>query len=143
MAVEIQHGRFYCTTSETEFGPQCDGSAEAEALQFHIYRTRGLDIRELDMPAREKALAELRDGTAGAIESHSSVVCFCGSGKLFRTKQTRLNQPSRTWCGDCNGTEQKIAGLAVADPSAPPSSQIIDLFGALKNALGKGQASSL
>ena len=63
MSLEIRNGRFFCTTTGTDTGPQCRDDAEAAELAAHVERTTGRDIRALWQPgAREKALAELRSG---------------------------------------------------------------------------------
>lgn len=105
MSVEVRFGRFYCTTSEIEFGPTCADDKEAALLQHHVWRTRGLDIRTLDMDGREKALSELRDGSALAMETHSAIACRCGSGRPWASKLSRVGRPDVTICQACQTPE--------------------------------------
>lgn len=102
MSLGVQHGRFYCTTSETECGPQCASDQEAAVLANHIRRTRGVDTRDLDMPARLRALEEVRDGSALTMETHSAVACLCGSGEPWVARLERRGKAARTTCAVCN-----------------------------------------
>lgn len=179
MSLEIRFARFYCTTSECEFGPTCASDAEAAQLANHVQRTRGVDIRALDLAVRDKALEELRDGSAATMETHCTMACLCGSGKQWSSKLCRLNRPDVSICEACAvpesgqryscgcgancaiervdiaGFERRLMTGAIVwccsscarhyPPLAiqPPSPQVVDLFAALKSALGKGQASTL
>lgn len=139
MAVEIHLGRFYCTTSEVEFGPVCASDKEAEMLAYEVERTTGADVRVRDDLAEQ--LADLRSGEMLTRETHSSRACYCGSGKPWVSKLQQLGKPSATRCADCSGTEEP--GLAKMVAVVAPSDGVVDLFDALKGALGKGQASTL
>lgn len=101
MSLEIRFGRFYCTTSECEFGPTCADDHEAAMLAYHVQRTRGVDIRALELTAREAALEEVRDGRAPTMETHCTMACLCGSGKPWTSKLMRLNHPDVTICEAC------------------------------------------
>lgn len=133
MSVEIRYGAFYDTVSESSFGPKCTSDKEAEILAYEVQRTTGIDVRGHDGERLAELLADLRSGDMYARETHSSRACFCGSGKPWLSRTEQLGKPTVTLCDDCLGTAQPEV----------PSAKIIDLFGALKSALGKGQASTL
>lgn len=108
MSVEVHGGPtigwFYCTTSETEFGPRCRSADEAEDLAFHIWRTRGEDIRAVCTFGRYSDLDRLRAGLLQEDPTHPSLRCFCGSG-LPASITTQWGKPIRSQCRACNGTE--------------------------------------
>jgi hypothetical protein len=61
MSWEVQYGRYYCTTSECEFGPQCVDDNEAWALCEELKRRFGeMDPRAVSLDVRKSVLAEMR-----------------------------------------------------------------------------------
>ena len=110
MSVEIHNRRFYCTTSEVEFGPVCASDKEAEVLAYEVERTTGQDVRVRDDLV--ELLADLRSGVMLTRETHSTRACYCGSGKPWVSKLQRLGKPSSSRCADCQGTEDKSAGVS-------------------------------
>jgi hypothetical protein len=139
MALEIHLGRFYCTTSECEFGPVCASDKEAEILAYEVERTTGSDVRTHGSEALAALLADLRSGVMLTRETHSSRACYCGSGKPWVSKLQQMSKPSCTRCADCSGTDDPLAKVAII----APAEGVMDLFDALKGALKKGQASTL
>jgi hypothetical protein len=112
LSLEIRHARFFCTTSESEFGPVCASDKEAEILAYEVERTTGSDVRARDDLVEQ--LADLRSGAMLTRETHSSRACYCGSGKPWLSKLERFGKPSSTRCADCSGTEEKGASPGVA-----------------------------
>lgn len=114
MSVEVLNARFYDTVADVEFGPQCATDAEAANLYGHIWRTRGIDIREATGALRMQALSELRDGSALGMKTHAKMACFCGSGLAWIHRSEQLNKPAKTTCEHCLGTEAPFSKLEIA-----------------------------
>lgn len=136
MGLRIQNARFYDTVSDSEFGPECASDKEAEILAYEVERTMGINVRSLNEGSvLDELLLDLRSGALIARETHSSRACYCGSGKPWISKIQQLGKPSSTRCECCTGTEQPEP--KPASGVAAPSQKVVDLFGALKSALGK------
>lgn len=109
------NGRMHDTVSETSFGPECRDDDEAAQLIGHIRRTRGMDPRRIGWVVGyeeiDRALAELRDGSAASMPTHPDILCACGSGKP-RNSLCATRGKIYTRCSSCfpppyegNGTE--------------------------------------
>jgi hypothetical protein len=104
MSLDSQNARLYDSVSETEFGPQCETDAEADALAWHVWRTRGVDARVVDYAELDSALAEIREGRAESMPTHPDRLCYCGSGLPFGPRY-RVSQREYRACDRCGSPE--------------------------------------
>jgi hypothetical protein len=104
MTLDTHNARLYDSVSETEFGPQCETDDEADALAWHVWRTRGVDARAVEYDELDSALTEIREGHAESMPTHPDRLCYCGSGLPHGTVYYRGLSEYRT-CARCGSPE--------------------------------------